>query len=305
MMMLRLAALILWVLITTGNSDVLASQDGRLKLQGSIRSSDGRPLQGDVTVVESGPTVRVSSYQSDREGRFSFEANAGRPITVVAKADGYSSSERNFLPGTTSTIDFVLSLIGKVSGRAIDETGRGLAGATVSVRYLGRQRSQQFSQEVGDVTTDDFGYFTLPFVERGPAFVIDVVAPGRLMASSWPMGLSAEAIAGVLVTAADNGQLVFGKVVDPMGQPLPGVSVRLRWFDKDETEDVERERNNSLTAMRQANRMALTDTDGAFAFADVPEGSVIIVASRRDVKPAKVEGNVSSSAPLEVILVLH
>jgi hypothetical protein len=57
--------------------------------------------------------------------------------------------------------------------------------------------------------------------------------------------------------------------------------------------------------MQQANRMAMTGADGAFGFTGVPEGTVIIVASRPNATPAKVEGNVTASAPLEVILVLH
>jgi hypothetical protein len=95
------------------------------------------------------------------------------------------------------------------------------------VRDLGPPAIARVQPGIGDVTTDHFGYFSLPFVERGPAFVIDVAAPDRLMATSWSLGLSGESMAGIVVTVPSKGQTVRGRVLDPAGQPLPGVSVRL------------------------------------------------------------------------------
>jgi hypothetical protein len=247
----------------------------------------------------------VSSYQSDERGHFLFETDAMSSITLVAKADGFSSSEMTFLPGTvTSLIEFMLFPVGRLSGRVVDEKERGVAGATVHLLYLGRKRVQQFGHELGDVTTDDFGYFTLPFVERGPAFVIEATVPGRLMASSSPMGLGGESMGGVLIALTDKGQVVRGKVVDSRGKPVSAATIRLRWLNSEETEDAERDRNNSLTAMQETNRVAITTSDGTFTFTGVRHGTVVIVASRSDLKPAKFEGTVTADVPLDINLVL-
>jgi hypothetical protein len=56
--------------------------------------------------------------------------------------------------------------------------------------------------------------------------------------------------------------------------------------------------------MQQANKMTTTTPEGTFAFSRAPEDSVAIVASRPDLKPAKTEGVVTTSAPLEVTLIL-
>jgi hypothetical protein len=284
----------------------VSAQVRQVNVQGRIINTEGRRLQGDITVIEAGPGIRVSSYETTAQGAFSFPARPGQSITVVAKADGYISSEKQVTLGQAApNLEFVLSLAGRVSGRVIDEIGKAIPGAVVRVRYPGRAKLHELGQETGDVATDDFGYFTLPFVERRTPFVVDVAAPHRPITSSLPITLSVESMTGVVITVSGKTQVVRGRVLDSTSQPVSGANVHLRWIGKSENPGEANERNSSLTSMLQANRFASSGRDGSFQFEGVAEGDVIVVARRGSSSPSAVEGTVTGNAPLDVVLILR
>jgi hypothetical protein len=259
--------------------------------------SQGGRLQGDITVIEAGSEIRVSSYETDSQGSFSFSALAGQSITVVAKADGYISSERQVSVGVAAPrLVFSLSLSGQVSGRVIDQSGKAVPEAIVRVRYPGRERLHEFRQEIAEVPTDDYGYFTVPFVERRTPFILDVAAPGRSITSSLPMTLTVDSMAGVLITVSGKTQPVRGKVLDSSSQPIAGASVHLRWIGKGQ---------NAEAPKFQANRFASTGRDGSFEFQDIPEGDIVLVARQGGSRFAAVERSVTASAPLDVVLTIR
>src|SRR5688572_974911 len=278
---------------------IASAQVRRVSIEGRLIDTDGNRLQGDVAVIERGADISVSSYETDSQGTFSFQALAGQLITVVAKADGYISSERMINVGSgPQNIEFVLSSSGRVAGRVIDENGRPVPDAVVRIRYPNRSRSHEFGQEVGEVVTDDYGYFTLPFVERRTPFVLDVAAPSRPSTSSLPTTLAGESLNGILLTVTGKTQPVRGKVLDATNQPVTGANVHLRLTGKNAS-------NASLTSMLQANRFTTTANDGSFLFPDVGEGDVVLVARHGSSRPATVESTVTNSAPLEVTLILR
>jgi protocatechuate 3,4-dioxygenase beta subunit len=278
-----------------------AGQIAQSSVQGRITDIAGRPLQGDITVIETGPDIRVSSYETDSQGRFSFSGFIGQSITVVAKADGYISAERQVALGTAMPqLQFALSPAGEVKGRVIDETGRAVAGAIVRLRYSGRARLHELGQEIGEVTTDDYGYFTLPFVEQRTPFIIDVSAAGRPVKSSLTMVLTQESMSGVLIAVSGKTQSVRGKVLDSAGQPVSGANVHLRWIGK-----AASQQGGSGTSVLQANRFTSTASDGSFQFEGVAEGDVVLVARHGNSRPGVIEGTVTTNTPLEVTLVIR
>jgi protocatechuate 3,4-dioxygenase beta subunit len=279
------------------------AQSPQAAIKVRITTAGNVPLQGDVTVTEGGRNVRVANYHTNSEGWASFLANTAREIAIVVKADGYVSAERMLVPEAIgSTMTFVLSPAGKVSGRIIDESGRGLPDAVVRVRYSGRPRAHQLSQELGEIVTDDFGYFTLPFVERGKSFVIDVAAAGRPMAWSSPMTLPGESLSGILIAVPRKSHPVRGRVLDSFGKPVPNVSIRLRVLDQPATPRDEFERASSITAMLESNRIAVTDRDGMFEFSGVPPGEIVLIANRGNAKPISIRSKVAAGVPLEVTI---
>jgi hypothetical protein len=294
-----------FVVAAAGGHPSASGQNRQATIKVRITTAGNVPVQGDVAVTEGGRNVRVSNYQTNSDGWASFLANAGREIAILVKADGYISAERVLVPEINgSAITFILSPAGKVSGRVIDESGRAVRGAIVRIRYTGRLRSQQLSQELGEIATDDFGYFTLPFVERGKPFVIDVAAAERPMTSSAPMTLPGESMSGILMALAAGAHPVRGRVVDSFGKPVPNVSIRLRVLDQPGIRRDEFERASSITAMLQANKIAVTDRDGVFEFSGVPSGDVIVTASWGNAKPVSVKSKVPAGGPLDMTIAL-
>ena len=289
------------VLIVLSGWLAAAGQIAQLSVQGRITDLEGRPLQGDITVIETGPAIRTSSYETDSQGRFSFPALIGQSITVVAKADRYISAERQVVLGTTlAALEFALSLAGEVKGRVIDETGRAVAGAIVRLRYPDRTRLQELGQEIGEIATDDYGYFTVPFVERRTPFILDVSAASRPVKSSLPMMLTLESMSGVLITVSGRSQSVRGRVLDSTGQPVSGANVHLRWIGSEAGQQ-----GSSLTSVLQANRFTSTGSDGSFMFDGVAEGDVILVARYGNSPPGVIERTVTTNAPLDVTLIIR
>lgn len=294
------------VLLGAGEFCTAIGQSAQVTINVRITTAENLPLRGDVAVTQGGPNVSVSNYQTNSQGWSSFQAIRGEAISIVVKADGYISSEREVVSDLEgSTITFALSPAGKVSGRIVDEIGKPVGGAVVRVRYSGRRRAHQLGQEVGEVTTDDFGYFTLPFVARGNPFVIDVAAPDRPTTSSLPMTLPGESLSGILIALPAKGQVVRGTVLDSFGQPAYNVNVRLRLLEKPEPASDEFGGASSLTRMLQGNRAAITAPDGSFEFAGVPAGDIVLIARRGNAKPAAVKGHVAAAGtPLEVVIFL-
>src|SRR5262245_18279957 len=185
-----------------------------LTLRGEITDEAGASLQGDVTVVTGGRNVASWTLQTDSIGRFSFQASEGTPLTVVAKANGYLSAEIFAVAETDAPfLHFRLSVAGRVSGRVIDEDGKGIAGGNLAIRNV-KARPVEFSQETGDVATDDFGYFTVTSVARGRPFTIDVADSRHPLMASPVMTLAGHSLSGVLVTVRETGQVVRGRVLD-------------------------------------------------------------------------------------------
>lgn len=274
-----------------------------VKLSGRIRAADGAALAGHVEVTSGTGHVRAQSYWTDSEGRFSIEAPAQPRLVVVAKADGHISAEREVAPASGEAeirLDFTLLAAGSVSGRVTDESGRPVTGAQVRLHYPGEVRRVVYEQEAGNVRSDDFGHFQLPFVAQGRAFVIEAASEDRLPGFSAPLRLSGAALEGVAVRLAQTGQRVRARVVGPGGTPVPGAMVRLQALA--EAEAFTAEQRQSRTFWEAANRLAPTGADGTVEFRGVPAGRVTVVAGRPGGKLIKQEALVERGRTLELVI---
>lgn len=283
-------------LVLLGNAAASASE-----LTGRITSVDGIPLAGYVQVIGEAGHVRVQHYATDSRGAFSLDIPGISKLLVVARADGYISAEREVTVGPAQPrlrLDFALFPAGGVSGRVVDETGRPVPAAEIYVRHPGEVRRFAYDQETGGVRSDDFGYFTLPFVARGRSFVIDTAAEGRLPASSQELYFTQPVLEGLLVSVGPVGQRVRVNVLAGDGRPLSGALVRLR--ARSDAEEYSAEQRRSRVFLRMANRMASTGPDGSVQFTGVPAGGVTLVASRPGGKPVRLEALVERAAALNL-----
>jgi hypothetical protein len=259
----------------------MAVAHAQSRVEGRIRNVSGEPLQGDVTIVEGNRDVRIRTVHTDSQGRFAFDAAPGRKL-LVAKADGYVSEEREWT-SDHGLANFALSPAVSISGRVVDETSSPVPGAKLSIRYTGSDRRFRYSQEEGEITADEFGYFELPFVARGATLIVEAETEERPRAGTSPLKVQGERLEGILVRLPRRGQTVRGIVVDAVSRPVAGASVRLH--------------------QPQAGvKLAETDTNGVFRFSGVDEGAAVIVARRPGARPAKTEITVGQTANLVIAL---
>ena len=279
------------------------AQTADLHITGRI-TSKGQPVQGEIIVLDIARQVRLLSFQSDSTGGFDFDIVPGPRTIVVAKADGCASEEREVVrpPGGHAQLNFNLSGIGSVSGRVIDEAGAGVPAAVVRVRYPAQRRSYQFSDELGESVTDDFGNFTLPFVAEDRPFVIEAETADRLPSASSVLTLARATTSGVVLTVGPTGKVVRGRIFNEKGTPVAGVTVRMRCLPpagQSSTEEM-----TSISFLSKSNRRMTTGPDGSYEFRGVPAGRVIVVASRPGATPVKGEGIAKQGAMLNIDLVL-
>lgn len=266
---------------------IVPAAQAQVTLQGRVVSVDGTPLQGDVTLVRGAPDVEIRSYRTDRHGAFTIQADRAAGLLLVAKAGGHISSEIELdTTGSRVRLEVAIQLwpAGRVRGRVVDGSGRGLPGATVQVRYPGARRRYRFGQESGDVQADDFGYFVLPFVARGKPFVIDAATTDRLPGSTALLTLQDPEQWGFQVTAGRVGHVIRGKVRDSAGGPHGGATVRLRLSPIPKNLGAT---GVSRLLLRSLNQRTVTGPDGAYEFRGLPAGKATVIAQVPNKTPTR------------------
>ncbi len=147
----------------------------------------------------------------------------------------------------------------------------------MTIRYLTPAvRSLLFNVELGEVPTDNFGYFSLPMAAAGRPFVLDITSEEYPFTSSGVCSAlqGKPSLCGVQVTG--RSQVVRGTVMDRYGKPAPGVLVRLQ--ASADRESLSADQRASIALARSANKSVRSQSDGAFSFAGVPLGSFTIIA---------------------------
>ena len=280
------------------------AESADLRVSGRI-TSNGKPVQGEIIVVDIARDSRLLTFHSDSLGVFDFDIVPGPRTVVVAKADGYVSAERELPPaaGSHAGLNFNLSATGSISGRVVDESGAGVPGTVVRIRYPGERRSYQFADELGESFTDELGNFSLPFVAVDRQFVIEAETADRLPSVSSSLTLNRAAKSGVVVTLGRTGQVVRGRVFNAAGAPVSGVSVRMRCLV--DPGEFSREERTSMSFLSRSNKRVTTGPDGGYEFRGVPAGRVIVVASRPGAKPVMAEGVSQPGGALEIDLILR
>ena len=255
--------------------------NGRVVAEGGQQS-----LAAAITVVTTGPGVRLQSGTTDERGVFKIEAPIGDAL-IVARADGYASEQRALLVRageSNPNVNFSLARAGSLSGRVVDQTGAAVPGARVWVHYRGDGRGWRVAEETGGEPADAFGNFAVPIVAQGRPFVLHAESEGWLLSSSQTMTIRNSELNGVLLLLSRRGATVSGRVLDSAGRPFSGAHVHLRAIPADN--ELTADQRDSLAFSRSMNRMAVSREDGSYSFEGVPGGRVIVTANAENRRAA-------------------
>jgi RNA polymerase sigma factor (sigma-70 family) len=252
----------------------------------------GKPFP-DARIDVRDPNRRFDSPpgRSDAEGRYTVVGLPSNHETVIDVIDEKRSLGATIeIPSAAagakrSELDVRLQPLVSLSGRVLDEDGRPLRKAAVSlfrnVMYPGEAgRSFGLSiATVSDVAED--GTYTFKGLIVGATYNTQVEATG------YPQGSSEHALAkpGQPVQLKDFrlpfvDQEVSGIVVDPRGKPLGGITVS---YSHDE--------NRSLYAPRGGVWFQDTDEAGRFHLTGLPRRPIKLMVYRNPTKPFRqIEG---------------
>lgn len=184
-------------------------------------------------------------------------------VGVEVTADGYapaSAFSQAGSAGATATIHVRLHKGAGVSGRVVDETGKGIAKVHVTAG-----ESEWIPMTAGEATTDDKGDFTFAALAPG-THVLKAEDGDHAPARSLPVTVADRAVAGITITMKLGGVL-RGQVVDVKGAGAPYATLR-----------VAQKGGNDFAPGRQA----VTDEHGNFEVRGLARAKLQVRASSED-----------------------
>jgi hypothetical protein len=199
-------------------------------LEGVVRGPDRKPIEKAlVAALPSGPALggrmdrpNAVSTLTDANGRFRLTLPTREPHTVRAEAKGLAAAtRRDVVAGTPLTFD--LRTGGTIEGTVRDgDTGQPVAGLRVTAGQSG-SFPVDGHPNAGRVTatTDANGRFQLQGLAGGRHLVS---ASGRGRGAASRSGVALGSRIDLLVFPSGS---VFGTVLGPNGQPVPGATVSL------------------------------------------------------------------------------
>ena len=202
---------------------------------GEALGQAGTELRGRVLALESrralpGASVRIGSGDSattlttDESGAFRFRVPAETKfIRIHATAPGRAGAETWWRHAMPADPVLLLSSGATLTGRVVDEEGRGVPSATV-LAWCGEARLVDRPADRNATCSSD-GSFTLEHV--GDAFILTAEAEGLACLE----GLRGEVAFGETFSGAEV-VMTFARelaveVVDPEGQPVEGARIRV------------------------------------------------------------------------------
>lgn len=178
-----------------------------------------------------------------------FRAPLGN-CTVNINANGHrESKEVEILPEKSERVLFAIEQQSRISGRVVDDSGRAVEGAMVSLQSFG-----------GGVPTDNSGAFTIEYQERGRDKCLIVQDVQRNLATALKLESDSEPITIQL----KSGIKVRGQVTDTEGNPIAAARLSLFAFLSRSFWSLGLE---ALTdAQGQYEFLALPSADGLFEY---------------------------------------
>lgn len=255
----------------------LGQRQDRPEVVVQVRLEAGAPIDGDVLdpdgnaararVVACEGSASESRTTSGEDGRFTLPAST-IGCEVRAEADDFAPSDATIVPNA-GRLTLRLNAGGAISGRVVDERGRGIESFTVGVESYSGHRSPRGARKFEDVQ----GAFTLDHLPPG-SYVLTASAQGKPPTRSDSIDVRGGATTDGVRIVLPQGGSVVGHVLDDHGAPLPGAVLR---FDL-------------VSAVVGDDASATTDEDGAFRLDGAPSGPFTLRAEKPGYRTKLVPG---------------
>ena len=266
-------------------------------IAGSLRSTDGESLAGTVDISVEGAELVVTTHIVECCEDFRISAPTQHGILVHVSTEGRPPFERLLPPGTIGQLllDIKFPEAQQLSGRILDAAGRGIADATVHVRYHAPGQSVRRAAFHVFQQTDRDGYFQLSDVGVGVPFFVDTHVVGHRPVSFGPMVReNGHTDMGNLVRKEEERTVVV-QLHDRNGEAVPGALV----VPQTDPAGYRPQERGSLLHDRAFHQRTNTSPSGIARFAGVPHGRIRIHAEIPDGE-ARFRGAVAETQIVEI-----
>jgi len=248
-------------------------------LVGEVLDGEGVPIEGAEIFVDRRPGARSMGLDgrsrmeaaavSDADGRFVVhELGAGERVQLEVWREG-------FLPGVVGGVEapnheplqIILRPAARLSGRVVDEAGKGIADVGVAVFRSDIEESAASGRWL--IFTDGEGYFRFDDLRPGRV-KLSVRAPRYQPADLPDVALSGGGTDEPLEIVLQRGAVIEGKVLSADGEPVIGATVRVLG------------EGASAPGVDFLSGWAETDGDGFFRLDSVTPGKRAIEVSHLD-----------------------
>lgn len=270
-----------------------------VEIVGTLRSTNGTALSGQIAVFQEVPQLTVTHHQTDATGSFSISTNSQGGLVIHATARGHASAERVISSGAsgTVTLNIVLPRAQDIEGRVIDNSGNGVPGAAVRVRYHEPGKPvRRVGFDRGERTDGD-GRFLIQDVGIQVPFVVDVLAADYSPASSKRTKLGAGETKVDDIVLGERGAVVVVHVLDKADTAASDVRVMLLA----DPAGVGADARGSWLHHRAFRQRGFTSRMGNVRFTGVPPGRIIARIKTAD-GTTEQRAVVSSGQELQVTL---
>ncbi|HKB17206.1 MAG TPA: carboxypeptidase-like regulatory domain-containing protein, partial [Planctomycetota bacterium] len=248
------------------------------KIEGTIRSVAGSPLAGARVSID--PSGRGRDRQVDAESSGRFAAGGLRPgrYGVSALGPGCAPAWREKVEvrgGEATSVSLDLPPEGFVSGRAVDEEGRGVPRARIDAKSQESVGPNPYAIGYGRAYADAEGNFRVGSLRPGK-HTVTASRPGRLAAKGETVEVAAGFGVPDLKLVLAGGRALAGRVLDGTGAPVAEAEVTART-------DRAAQRSRGLTRSRTwSAQSAVTAADGSFRLGGLDDGPFVVVASSKE-----------------------
>jgi protocatechuate 3,4-dioxygenase beta subunit len=237
----------------------------------------GRVVDSKSKVPVAGATVRVNPNRrmsggdvtarlaiTDAKGAFSIPTPAGTFMLVATHpAFELRSGDVTVTPGQQLSRDLQLNQFARVSGVVVDEEGRPVPAARVSVESSGRDGFQMVMSRDSTVTTGPDGRFSLR-LRADNDFRLRATKKGMPDAKGESARYTAGERKSGIVLTIPSGIAVAGRVLDPSGEPLSGVAVKATETPAGSERSMMMRRVVFSGMMEEEEDLVRTASDGTF-----------------------------------------
>jgi uncharacterized GH25 family protein len=269
----RVGGPVMYRLTATSDPVVIRTSAGA-KVAVDVKDDAGAPV-ANATVKLSGLDVTKSTAA---DGTALLSPVHPGWVGVEVTADGYAPTSafgQVGSAGATGTIHVKLHKGVSVSGRVVDETGKGIAKAHITVAD-----SPWWPTMAGEATSDDKGDFTIAAIAAG-THTLHAEDGEHAPAPSIPVTVADRAVTGVTITMKEGG-VIRGIVVDTKGAGVGYATIRVA--------------PNGSNNMFSPGREAVADNKGTFEVRGIARAKMQVRASSDDASSKLLDLDLSSQA---------